>query len=110
MIKSNDPRLTRRYKKQRLVVLARDGYTCAYCGQDADQVDHVVPISKDPNLAIDPSNLVACCRRCNVSKGSRSEAVFLARTATPPVFRGNTSPITVSTVHSGPAFGQPDQI
>jgi len=108
MAKSGDPRLSRQYKKQRLVVLQRDGYTCAYCGQDADQADHVIPISKGGNPT-DLHNMVACCRRCNISKGNRSEAVFLARTATSPVFREDTSPITVSTVQSGPAFGQPKQ-
>jgi len=109
MVKGRDPRLTRAYKKQRLVVLARDGYTCAYCGQDADQVDHVIPVSKEPNSAIDLLNMVACCRKCNISKGNRSESVFLKRTATPPVFRSNTSPSTTATVQAGPAFGQPKQ-
>ena len=110
MVKGKDPRLSRKYKKQRLLVLARDGYTCVYCGQEADQTDHVIPVSKDPHLALDPNNLVACCRKCNVAKGSRSEHVFLARTATPPVFRSNISPSTVNTVHAGPAFGQPNQV
>jgi 5-methylcytosine-specific restriction endonuclease McrA len=109
MAKSGDPRLSRQYKRQRLIVLDRDGHTCAYCGQDADQVDHVIPVSKEPNSAIDLHNMVACCRRCNISKGNRSEAVFLARTATPPVFREHPSPMTVSTVQAGPALGQPKQ-
>jgi 5-methylcytosine-specific restriction endonuclease McrA len=109
MVKSRDPRLSRQYKKQRLVVLERDGYTCAYCGQDADQVDHVIPVSKEPQLAISLENMVSCCRRCNISKGNRSEAVFLARTATPPVFREDTSPRTTATVQAGPALGQPKQ-
>jgi len=39
-----DPRLTRKYKAQRLVVLNRDGWTCAYCGQDATTVDHIQSI------------------------------------------------------------------
>ena len=108
MVKSRDPRLSRQYKKQRLVVLERDGYTCAYCGQDADQTDHVIPISKGGHPT-DLLNLVACCRRCNISKGNRSEAVFLARTATPPVFRKDTSPRTTATVQAGPALGQPRQ-
>jgi len=113
MVKSRDPRLTRNYKKQRLIVLARDGYICNYCGTELDDknatVDHVIPIAKQGN-PMDLQNMVSCCKSCNSKKGSRSEHVFLARTATPPVFQGNTSPITVSTVHSGPAFGQPDQI
>ena len=108
MVKSNDPRLTRQYKAQRIKALERDGYTCVYCGQDADQADHVIPISKGGNPT-DLNNLVACCRRCNISKGNRSEAVFLRRTATPPVFQEDTSPRTTATVQAGPALGQPKQ-
>ena len=108
MVKANDPRLTRAYKKQRLIVLARDNYICYYCGNDADQADHLIPISRGGN-PIDLHNLVACCRRCNISKGNRSEAVFLRRTATPPVSRNNTSPKMTATVQAGPALGQPKQ-
>jgi 5-methylcytosine-specific restriction endonuclease McrA len=83
MAKRGDPRLKRAYRSRfRDKVLARDNYTCAYCGQEADQVDHVIPISKAPELVINFDNAVASCRRCNISKGNRSEGVFLARTAT----------------------------
>ena len=34
---------TGHWKKQRLRVLARDGYTCTYCGEVATEVDHVIP-------------------------------------------------------------------
>jgi 5-methylcytosine-specific restriction endonuclease McrA len=108
MVKSRDPRLSRQYKRQRLIVLDRDGHTCVYCGEDATQTDHVIPISKGGHPT-DLLNLVACCKKCNVSKGNRSEAVFLARTATPPVFREDTSPRTTATVQAGPALGQPKQ-
>jgi phage terminase large subunit-like protein len=81
--KRGDPRLKRAYRSRfRDKVLARDNYTCAYCGQEADQVDHVIPISKAPELVINFDNAVASCRRCNISKGNRSQGVFLARTAT----------------------------
>ena len=104
----HDPRLSRKYKAQRLLVLARDGYTCAYCGQDADTVDHVVSIKAggDP---ISLENMLACCKRCNSAKGSRSQGVFLARTATPPAFPSHTSPKTTGTVLAGPCTGQPEQ-
>jgi 5-methylcytosine-specific restriction endonuclease McrA len=104
----HDPRVTRDWKRIRLAVLARDGYTCAYCGQDASTVDHVRSIKAggDP---MDMDNCVAACRRCNSSKGSRSQAVFLAANSTPPAFRGNSSPKTTSTVLAGPCVGQPDQ-
>lgn len=104
----HDPRVSRDYKRVRLVVLARDGYTCAYCGQDANTVDHIVSIKAggDP---ISLENMVACCKRCNSSKGSRSQGVFLASNSTPPAFRSNISPMTTSTVLAGPCKGQPGQ-
>jgi 5-methylcytosine-specific restriction endonuclease McrA len=97
----HDPRLSRKYKAQRLIVLARDGYTCTYCGQDAMTVDHIVAI-KNGGDPISLENMVACCKRCNSSKGSRSQGVFLARTATPPAFPSSASPKTTSTVLAGP--------
>jgi 5-methylcytosine-specific restriction endonuclease McrA len=103
-----DPRVSNKYKKARLVVLARDGYTCAYCGQDADTVDHVQSI-KSGGDPMSLENMIACCRRCNSSKGSRSQGLFLARDSTPPAFRKHTSPKTTSTVPNGPCVGQTSQ-
>ena len=105
-----DPRVGRDWKRVRLAVLARDGYVCAYCGQDANTVDHVVSIKAggDP-LSLE--NCVSACRRCNSAKGSRSQAVFLARNSTPPVFQDSISPITTSTVLAGPygSENKPDE-
>jgi 5-methylcytosine-specific restriction endonuclease McrA len=103
-----DPRVSQKYKKARLVVLARDGYTCAYCGQDASTVDHIQSI-KSGGDPISLENMIACCARCNSAKGSRSQGVFLARNSTPPAFPGNISPMTTSTVLAGPCTGQPEQ-
>ena len=89
--KRGDPRLSKDYKRVRLQVLARDGYVCYYCGQDAMTVDHVISI-KHGGDPISQDNLVAACRRCNSSKGSRSEGVFLSRQITPPVFPAYVSP------------------
>jgi len=112
MVKSRDPRLTRNYKKQRLVVLARDGYICNYCGTELDDknatVDHVIPIAKQGN-PMDLQNMVSCCKSCNSKKGSRPEHVFLARTATPPVFSQRSLPETVRTVPDSP-FIKPDTL
>ena len=104
--KKNDPRLSRDYKRVRLQVLARDGYTCYYCGQDATTVDHVIPIVKggDP---ISHDNMVAACRRCNSSKGSRSEGLFLQRSATPPVFIDNISPMRSVMAEDTPFTARP---
>jgi hypothetical protein len=74
---------TQRWKKQRLRVLKRDGYICAYCGNEATQVDHV--ISRKVGGSHDLENLVACCAPCNSAKGAK-EGFFLGRGSTPPVF------------------------
>jgi 5-methylcytosine-specific restriction endonuclease McrA len=101
-----DPRLSRDYKKARLAVLARDEWTCRYCQDTATTVDHVIPIAKggDP---ISPDNLVAACRRCNSSKGSRSEGLFLQRQRTPPVFIDNISPTRSIPADNNPFTARP---
>jgi 5-methylcytosine-specific restriction endonuclease McrA len=59
----------RRINLSRRAVLHRDGNRCQYCGRDADSIDHVVPRSRGGEHAWD--NVVAACRRCNLSKGNR---------------------------------------
>lgn len=54
----------------RFEVLKRDLFTCQYCGAKAPEVileiDHVVPVSKGGDNAIE--NLVAACKECNRGK------------------------------------------
>lgn len=57
------------WNKLRLVVLERDHYTCAYCGHEADTVDHI--IAKNNGGEDIASNLVAACRKCNGLKSDR---------------------------------------
>lgn len=82
-------RSTAHWKKIRLIVLRRDAYTCAYCGDVANEVDHLIAKVKGGEDVLD--NLVAACRSCNLRKRDK-DAVFLARTSTPPAFRFNNSP------------------
>jgi len=105
-----DPRSQRKYKLVRLQVLARDNNTCFYCNAEADTVDHIVPVSKsdDKSEAYNPNNLVACCKRCNSSRGNRSQAAFLARTATPPVFSVHPSPMQSETMLDSPFKTRPN--
>jgi 5-methylcytosine-specific restriction endonuclease McrA len=88
----NDPRDSRRWRAFRLTILARDNYTCAYCQGDATTVDHVLSIKHAPDQAFNPENCVSACQPCNSAKGSRSQAAFLGKRFTPPVFRSNPSP------------------
>ncbi|HRF60988.1 MAG TPA: HNH endonuclease [Fimbriimonadaceae bacterium] len=53
-------------------VLARDHYTCQYCGMKGRDltIDHVVPRWMGGPHTWD--NLVACCRKCNLKKGDKT--------------------------------------
>ena len=45
---------------------------CWLCGQPgADTVDHIVPLSIDPTLGEDPTNLLPAHRSCNSRRGAR---------------------------------------
>jgi 5-methylcytosine-specific restriction endonuclease McrA len=108
--KRGDPRLNRAYRyKFRNTVLSRDNFVCFYCGADADQVDHIIPISKAPELVMSFDNAVACCKRCNVQKGNKSQGVFLASKATPPVFFKTSLSKTVQIVPDSP-FNKPETL
>ncbi|MEX0834417.1 MAG: HNH endonuclease [Actinomycetota bacterium] len=53
----------------RRAVFARDHWSCQYCGNAAENVDHVIPRSRGGEHAWD--NVVAACRRCNSRKENR---------------------------------------
>jgi 5-methylcytosine-specific restriction endonuclease McrA len=65
------PRDVHRRKITRKAVLARDAYTCQYCGHQASglTVDHVIPRSRGG--ASSWENIVASCAPCNRRKGNR---------------------------------------
>jgi 5-methylcytosine-specific restriction endonuclease McrA len=109
--KRNDPRLSRKYKEVRLKALARDGYVCYYCGAENKDmtIDHIIPISKAPELAIDIENMVTACKPCNSSKGNRSQGVFLERKRTPPVFSVYPSPMQSKLHQDSPFTARPVQ-
>lgn len=96
-----DERYQRRWKKRRLEILLRDSYICFYCGSDATQVDHIIPIAKGGD-AYDGDNLVACCKPCNLAKGKRSKPFFKPGTDTPPVFLSSVSPMQSKTHQDSP--------
>lgn len=58
----------------RFAILARDNFTCQYCGAKAPnvivEVDHKVPRSLGGSNH--PSNGVTACYECNMGKGSRT--------------------------------------
>jgi 5-methylcytosine-specific restriction endonuclease McrA len=65
------PRDVHRRKITRKAVLARDAYTCQYCGREAGglTVDHVIPRSRGGSSVWE--NIVASCAPCNRKKGNR---------------------------------------
>lgn len=52
-------------------ILRRDDYLCQYCGEDAVEIDHIIPYTWCINNRED--NLVASCRICN---GIASNMIF----------------------------------
>lgn len=53
-------------------VLRRDGHQCAFCGEPAETVDHLVPQSRGGRNTW--LNTVAACGRCNHRKAARTAA------------------------------------
>ena len=54
----------------RRAIFLRDGHRCQYCGDHAENVDHVIP--KVQGGMHRWENVVAACRRCNTRKGGRT--------------------------------------
>lgn len=54
----------------RRAILNRDNRECAYCGKEADTIDHIHPRSKGGKH--EWSNVIAACRKCNSKKGSKT--------------------------------------
>ena len=93
-----------KWKKLRLEILARDGYTCSVCYGTATTVDHIWPRSKGGDMW-NPDNLISMCKPCNSAKGGR----FFSHKATPPVFSVSSLPETIRTVPDSP-FTKPDTL
>lgn len=61
----------------REMVFAYWGRQCLRCGSVQNiHVDHVVPRSKAPELALDFHNLQPLCEHCNIEKSNRSCADY----------------------------------
>ena len=65
------PRDVHRRKITRKAVLARDSWTCQYCGSERPglTVDHVIPRSRGGESVWE--NIVASCAPCNRKKGNK---------------------------------------
>lgn len=64
----------RRWPALRQATLRRDGWCCVQCQSKLRlQVDHVLPVRANPELAFDPGNLQVLCGSCH-SRKTRIEA------------------------------------
>lgn len=59
------------YHRLFVTIGRRDGFSCASCGNTANdlQIDHVMPVSKGGSNDLD--NLQLLCRTCNIVKGAK---------------------------------------
>ena len=62
-----------RWHKRRSIILKMHDNCCVYCGDYANTVDHVIPISRGGTD--DPLNLVAACKRCNYAFGNKDKHI-----------------------------------
>jgi 5-methylcytosine-specific restriction endonuclease McrA len=80
---------THTWRKLRLKILHRDGYSCQLCGAEGNHVDHIIPRHAfgEGNADIE-DNLQTLCKSCNLSKGGR----FFNSRLTPLTLPGFVSP------------------
>ena len=101
---------SRRYRVHKQRVFDRDGRICRYCGSDEEplHIDHIIP--RKVGGTHDLENLQVLCKMCNLKKSSKDEGVFLAQTATPPVFSSRISPMQSELMLDSPFTVRPNPI
>src|SRR4028118_633120 len=76
-------RPTPQLKMSRKSIMARDDYTCQYCGAKSNlTIDHIFPRHRGGETTWE--NLVCCCLRCNNKKGPRTPQEAGMRLPHPP--------------------------
>lgn len=55
---------------------------CLYCGEKAETADHFIPLARGGEDT--EANLVGACQPCNLAKGDRMPAEFMAERAGAP--------------------------
>ena len=98
------PRDIHRRKITRKAVLARDAWTCQYCGSTRSglTVDHVIPRSRGGLSVWD--NIVAACAPCNRRKGNRLPAEIEMHPASVPKPPGPTVFIRIAAPRVPPSW------
>lgn len=62
-------------KEFRRLILERDNYTCHFCKQYGDTIDHLLPRAKGGHTT--PDNCVCACNLCNQSKADKDLEDFM---------------------------------
>ena len=90
---------TSAWRKIRERILIRDGYTCQWCGSEANTVDHVIERSQGGSDHED--NLIAACNRCNYGRVGRKmqNGGFFNTARTPLTLPGGYIPENGSISH-----------
>jgi hypothetical protein len=70
------------WKQRRTIILKMHDYCCVYCGDEANSVDHVIPVEKGGMDNIE--NLVAACLTCNSSLGTSTKHILWITPKTRP--------------------------
>ncbi|KAA0268593.1 MAG: HNH endonuclease [Acidobacteria bacterium] len=98
------PRDVHRRKITRKAVLARDSWTCQYCGSERGRltVDHVIPRSRGGKSVWE--NIVASCGPCNRRKGNRLPREIEMHPRTAPRAPGPTVFIRVAAPKPPPSW------
>lgn len=68
-------------KAFRRYILERDRYTCYFCGEPGDTIDHLLPRAKGGHTT--PANCVCACALCNQSKADQTLQDFIERDRRP---------------------------
>ena len=100
------PREAHRRKITRRAVLARDSWTCQYCGSRKSglTVDHVIPRSRGGKSVWE--NIVAACASCNRRKGNRLPREIQMHPKKSPKAPGPSIFIQVASPNIPPAWQQ----
>ena len=100
------PRDIHRRRITRKAVLARDSWTCQYCGSSKPglTVDHVIPRSRGGESIWE--NIVAACPSCNRRKGNRLPREIRMQPRSRPKAPGPTVFIRVAAPRPPPTWHQ----
>ena len=72
-----------KWQELRYKTLRKFGFKCMACNSSNVElhVDHIKPISKYPNLALEEKNLQVLCKNCNLGKSNKFEDNFVIKSS-----------------------------